>query len=887
MQVETWATRTSAAGCEIPTPHIDRLAGNGIRFTQFYNTSRCCPTRASLLTGLYQHQTGVGHMTTEGPNDFDYGSDGYRGHINRNCVTLADVLSKTGYHTYLSGKWHLGHDLDDRPLQRGFERYYGSLSGAFGYFKPHGDRRLMEGNEPLPDPDPETYYTTDAFADRAVQWIKEQEDEDPFFLYLAFNAPHWPLHAKPEDIERFAGRSRKGWDRLREERFARQVGMGLFDASLGISPRDSEVRPWDQVDEDQKAESEYRMEVYAAQVHSIDENIGKLLRVIEEKEQLDDTLILFLSDNGACAEPYSEFGGGAVSDINNPDNAGAVVGRGWANLSKTPFREYKNRPQEGGIATPLVAHWPAGIDRKLNGGFLRDPAHIIDVMPTIIELSGAIYPSVVNRELIHPQEGHSLTPFFAHGNREPAEFLFFEHENNCAVRSGDWKAISRYGEYDWELYDLARDRNELRDVAGQHPEIVARLDRAWKNWALRTKATPKGNPKAKAILEIDRQGDDPTPPCPEQSPIQVHFIHPTMTSRERVLAAIEYRTPDRPPLNYYGTSETTAKLLAHLKLETHEDLLCALGADMRYVVPRMSAHRHLPAHRAMQPEGTDMWGIEWEPMANDTCTYFEVTRHPLAEARTVRDIEEYRLAGSGLDVGRGIRRISGAESRRTACHRIAHGQFLRAMPGILRGLEQFLMDLVEAPPLATAILKKVTGFFRTVNRRSLEAADGGIDIVWSASDVGMQTGMLISPDIWRETVRPWHREFVTPYKAMGLKSRYHTDGAVTPIIEDLIEMGVDLLDPIQPKATGMTAENLAALFGGRIAFYGGVDTQELLPFGTPEAVEADVLRLIRVLGTFGRLYGRRLQRRATGRPHREHPRPLPNRPGIPVHLTHR
>lgn len=488
-------------GGEIPTPNIDRLAGKGIRFTQFYNTSRCCPTRASLLTGLYQHQTGVGHMTTEGPNDFDYGSDGYRGHINRNCVTLADVLSATGYHTYLSGKWHLGHDMDDRPLQRGFEKYYGSLSGAFSYFKPQGDRRLMEGNDPLPEPDPETYYTTDAFADRAVQWIGEQKDEDPFFLYLAFNAPHWPLHAKQEDIEKFIGRYGKGWDRLRKERFARQVEMGLFDPSLGISPRDAEVRPWDDVDEDQKAESEYRMEVYAAQVHSIDENIGKLLKVLEEKEQLDNTLILFLSDNGACAEPYSEFGGGAFSDINDPDKAGAVsVGRGWANLSNTPFREYKNRPQEGGIATPLVAHWPAGIDQKLNGTFLRDTAHIIDVMPTIIELSGAAYPTVVNRELIHPKEGHSLTPFFEGGKRKPAEFLFFEHENNCAVRSGDWKAISRYGEYDWELYNLAHDRNELHDVAGQNPEIVARLDLAWKNWALRTKATPKGNPEGKGYL---------------------------------------------------------------------------------------------------------------------------------------------------------------------------------------------------------------------------------------------------------------------------------------------------------------------------------------------------------------------------------------------------
>lgn len=324
-----------------------------------------------------------------------------------------------------------------------------------------------------------------------------------------------------------------------------------------------------------------------------------------------------------------------------------------------------------------------------------------------------------------------------------------------------------------------------------------------------------------------------------------------MNSRERVLAAIEHRTPDRPPLNYYGTPETTANLLAHLKLESHEELLCAFGADMRYVVPRYVGPSAFTGPSGYATGGTDMWGIEWEPIANDTCTYFEVVRHPLAEARTVRDIEDYSwpnpdwMSVDGIQAN--IQNFNRDEPRAIV---LPMGSFFEQC-WYLRGLEQFLMDLVEDPPMATAILKKVTEFFRTVNRRSLEAANGGIDIVWSASDVGMQTGMLISPDIWRAYVKPWHREFVTPYKELGLKSRYHTDGAVTPIIEDLIEMGVDLLDPIQPKAPGMDAESLAENFGGRIAFYGGVDTQELLPFGTPEAVEAEVLRLIRVLGSSG------------------------------------
>ncbi|MCB1123443.1 MAG: sulfatase-like hydrolase/transferase, partial [Verrucomicrobiae bacterium] len=237
----------SCYGSEIPTPNIDRLAAGGIRFSQFYNTSRCCPTRASLLTGLYQHQTGVGHMMSEGRFNFDYGVDGYRGQLNRNCVTLAEVLRSAGYQTWMAGKWHLGDDMDDRPLQRGWDKFYGSLSGAFSYFKPQGDRHLMEGNEALPPPDPKTYYTTDAFAERAIQWISEKDDEKPFFLYLAFNAPHWPLHAKEEDIRQFVGKYMKGWDQLRQERFERQVKLGLFDPSLGVSPRDANVRPWDEV----------------------------------------------------------------------------------------------------------------------------------------------------------------------------------------------------------------------------------------------------------------------------------------------------------------------------------------------------------------------------------------------------------------------------------------------------------------------------------------------------------------------------------------------------------------------------------------------------------------------------------------------------------------
>lgn len=482
-------------GSEIPTPNIDRLAREGVRFSQFYNTSRCCPTRASLLTGLYQHQAGMGMMMTEGEAQFDFGVDGYRGHLNRNCVTIAGVLRAAGYHTYMTGKWHLGGEteLDDRPLQRGFEKFYGSLSGAFSYFKPQGQRHLTMGNDPLPPPDPKSYYTTDAFTDQALEFIDGDKDGAPFFLYLAYNAPHWPLHAKPDDIAKFDGKYLAGWDELRAQRFQRQVQLGLFPESQGFAPRDAQVRAWKDIPENERKDAAYRMSVYAAQVYAMDYNIGKLLAHLERTGKLDSTLVIFLSDNGACAEPYSEFGGGKISDINNPDNSGSVsYGRGWANLSNTPFREYKNRPQEGGISAPLIMRWPQGITASLNGTIRREVGHIIDILPTLVEVTGAGYPTIQGGELIHPMEGHSLTPFFSPGTRSQPEYLFFEHSYNCAVRSGDWKAVARYAEFKWTLYNLATDRLELHDVAGEHPEIVARLSAAWRAWALRVKAAPKG-----------------------------------------------------------------------------------------------------------------------------------------------------------------------------------------------------------------------------------------------------------------------------------------------------------------------------------------------------------------------------------------------------------
>lgn len=478
-------------GSEIPTPNIDKLAHNGLRFSNFHNTARCCPTRASLLTGLYQHQTGIGQMTTEGGNNFDFGVEGYRGYLNKKCVTIAEVLKQNGYHTYMTGKWHLGSDsLSKRPLQRGFEHYYGSYQGAFSYFDPKGVRCLINETDTISAP--KGFYSTDAFTDKSIEFIKGKKDEKPFFLYLAYNAPHWPLHAKQEDIQKFIGKYMIGWDELRKQRFERQLKMGLFDKNTVLTPRDSRVRAWNEVSDEQKKLSDYRMAVYAAQVYCIDYNIGKLIDYLKQTNQLDNTLIMFLSDNGACAEPYQEFGGGEQSDINDPDKTGSVsYGIGWANLSNTPFRAFKVNAEEGGIATPFIAHWPAGI-KSQRGKIIGTQGHILNVMPTILEVAGAKYPEMYYGNAILPLEGNSLIPTFKNGKQNEPDYQYWEHSNNCAVRKGTWKAISKVGSDKWQLFNLDHDRTELNDLAVQYPEIVIDLATRWHQWSVRCKVVPKG-----------------------------------------------------------------------------------------------------------------------------------------------------------------------------------------------------------------------------------------------------------------------------------------------------------------------------------------------------------------------------------------------------------
>ena len=476
-------------GGEIPTPNLDQMASDGVRFTQFYNTARCCPTRASLMTGLHPHQTGIGYMTnTPKGMTHDQGVEGYRGFLNRKCVTIGEVLKEAGYHTYISGKWHLGiHGKEKWPLQRGFERYYGIIHGACDYFRPNGDRGLTYGNESI-EPEGDNYYSTDAFTDYAIRFLREQKDEKPFFLYLAYNAPHWPLHAKKEDVEKFVVKYMKGWDHLRTERHRKQLEIGLLEEKWKLSPRGA--RAWEKLSDEKKKEMDLRMAVFAAQVHCMDANVGRLVSDLKKMDKLDNTLIFFLSDNGGCAEG-GELGGGDRDMINKScDSIFISYGKAWANASNTPFRRYKHFVHEGGISTPLIIHWPEKMKAQ-KGSFFRKPAYLIDLMPTIIEAANAEYPTEYNGNKIQPLEGKSLMPVIEDRQWAGHKYMYWEHEGNCAVRKGHWKAIQKFGKNNWELYNIEQDRTELHDLAKKKPELVKRLSEKWHQWACTHKVIPK------------------------------------------------------------------------------------------------------------------------------------------------------------------------------------------------------------------------------------------------------------------------------------------------------------------------------------------------------------------------------------------------------------
>ena len=504
-------------GGEIDTPNLDTLAKNGLRFTQFYNTAHCCPTRTSLLTGVYPHQAGMGHMTQ------DRGYDGYRGDLNRSTITIAEALKPAGYKNYMVGKWHVTRHMGPNgpkhnwPLQRGFDQFYGTILGAGSFYDP---ATLTQGNTMIA-PDKKDYYYTDAIAEKAESYIESHEQKDPFFMYVAFTAPHWPLHARPRDIKRYQGRYKFGWDQVRKERYEKMLKVGLINENCQLTKRDQRALPWNKVKPKEKAWYERRMEVYAAMVDSMDQAIGRIIKALKTSGQFENTIIFFNADNGGCAEEY-----GQRPQISPPLNTmkerqpmkkgelqlrmqpartreGRVVrvGRGlmpgpantyvsygleWANASNTPFRQYKHRVHEGGIASPLIVHWPKGIQRK--NELEHQPCHVIDYMATCIELAGAIYPTTYKNESIKPLEGKSLLPAFR-GIKIDREALYWEHEGNRAIRLGNWKLVSFRGE-PWELYDLDKDRSETTNLANQYPEITKKLGVMWNDYAARASVFP-------------------------------------------------------------------------------------------------------------------------------------------------------------------------------------------------------------------------------------------------------------------------------------------------------------------------------------------------------------------------------------------------------------
>lgn len=476
-------------GGEIETPNLDRLAADGLRFRQFYNGARCCPTRASLMTGLYPHQAGIGHMTNDPENStaYNYGVPAYAGDLNFQSVTMAEVLSAAGYQTLMTGKWHLGyHDRNRWPLQRGFEKYYGILAGASNFFNPVGKRGLTLMNDPV-EPSGPDFYITDAFTDHAIRFIGENKaDERPFFLYLAYTSPHWPLHALEADIDKYRGRYAGGWKKLRQERYRRMQELGVIDPqTTGLSPDDG--ADWDSLTPDQQAEMEYRMAIYAAQVDRMDQQIGRVIDTLEALGELDNSLIFFLTDNGACAEG-GLLGGGKAELLGTKEGYMLSYGQSWANVSATPFRMYKHWVHEGGIGTPLIVHWPNATPKRMEGNFTDHYAFIQDIMATAVDVAGATYPTRYNNQTIAPLQGRSMLHVIA-GNDRPIhdEPIFWEHEGNAAVRLGNFKLVKAYdpeNRSNWELYDISRDRSELNDLAPGRPEVVEELSRYYEQWAV-------------------------------------------------------------------------------------------------------------------------------------------------------------------------------------------------------------------------------------------------------------------------------------------------------------------------------------------------------------------------------------------------------------------
>ncbi len=463
-------------GGEIRTPNLDRLARNGIRYTQAYNTSKCWTTRISLLTGLYHHRS-----------DRDFS----------NTALIGEILKPAGYRTWWSGKHHASFN----PHGRGFDHFSGFLGGAINFWNPGDkarqgeappgwravytwafDEKLVKPYNPSKD-----FFATDAFTDWGLEWLDEKEGKDaPFFLYLAYNAPHWPLHAHPEDIAKYQDVYDKGYEAVRKARYKRQLEIGLFEQ--GSAPlSEPEHQAWTALSDEQRKNEALRMQIHAAMVDRMDQNIGRLIAKLRVIGKLDNTLIIFLVDNGSSHErprrgnkdPSAEWG--SVGSFE-------AIGQSWANVTNSPLRKWKVQGLEGGICTPMIAHWPDGIKLPENA-ISREPCHLIDFLPTFMELAGerARYP-----KNLPPLDGMSLTPSFIGKKLERQKPLFFQYGGWQVIRDGSWKLVQKKND-PWQLYELSRDRTETKNLASKFPERVTGMRTRWEEWAkeIGLKANPQ------------------------------------------------------------------------------------------------------------------------------------------------------------------------------------------------------------------------------------------------------------------------------------------------------------------------------------------------------------------------------------------------------------
>lgn len=509
-------------GGEIKTPNIDFLAQQGIRYRQFYNTSRCCPTRASLLTGLYNHQAGIGKMTE------DEREAGYYGRITENTVTIAEVLKAAGYNTAMSGKWHVSNTnsrptpqeqldwlnhhkqydtfspLSQYPTSRGFDKFFGTIWGVVDFYDPFS---LVSGTTPIKNV-PSNYYHTDAINDTAVAYIKAYaRSKDPFFLYVAENAPHWPLQAEPQDIAKYKDTYKGGWDVIRKARYEKMIRLGLIDPEQApLSGRWNDQLTWE--NNPDTAWDAMAMAVHAAMIDRMDQGIGRIIRALKETGELDNTLILFLSDNGASGENAANYGPGfdrpgetrdgrkityatKKEAMPGPQTTYSSIGPRWANVANTPYVLWKADSHEGGLHTPMIAYWPKGIKAK-KGSFSDHVGHVMDFMATFMELAGATYPATYKGHAIPATTGLSLVPSFSGKPSAGHTTLFNEHFGARYARQGDWKIVSGSGrDSAWKLFNLAADRTETIDLAAQHPAKVQELESLWRQWANTHNVFPK------------------------------------------------------------------------------------------------------------------------------------------------------------------------------------------------------------------------------------------------------------------------------------------------------------------------------------------------------------------------------------------------------------